>query len=432
MRIVLLAVMTCSVGWGGVLHLKDGERLEGDVKRATTGWEITAADGKVRIIPEDQVVSIEASDTSPADPRGAAERLASLRRSVEALSDIDSIIKRYEPAIKELGKTPAAQDAKKDLAKWQQYQKDGMVKVGGRWLAPTEISALEESNVAVVEEAKALVTQNRLKDASVLVEKVLQAAPTNASALYLKGVIAFRQNQTPLARKAFEQVVASVPDHGPSLNNLAVAQWQQNASGIAMTNFQKAMTAMPVSVVIHDNVAEVLNSLGADARETPPMRKLQAQFQQDEPRLQAVMQAAGRYRWGATWVSAAELQQLRDEQAKIQTQLDDISRDFDLTQGDIDAIDDRIAVNNQTMSRLEALSWARDDQGRSVRVPYPQDWHDARRDNDAMDLRRKRELARLDTLRRQAQDVKSRLAIPPYSGKQQILDEQFIPVKFKK
>lgn len=88
-------------------------------------------------------------------------------------------------------------------------------------------------------------------------------------------------------------------------------------------------------------------------------------------------------------------------------------------------------MNNQTMARLEAQSWARDDQGRAVRLPYPQSWHDASSDNDAMALRRKREIARLDTLKRQAADVKARMTIPPYSGKQRLLDEQFTPVKLR-
>jgi len=282
-----------------------------------------------------------------------------------------------------------------------------------------------------VEEARALVKQSRVKEASILVNEVLQADQANVAALYLKGLIAFRQDQIPLARKSFEQVVASLPGHGPSVNNLAVLQWRQNATAIALTNFQRAMAEMPLNSVIHDNVAEVMNALPADTRETAPARKLQAQFQQDEPKLQAAMQESGWYRWGAAWVTADQLQQLRDEQAKIQTQLDDLSRDFDQTQGNIDAIDDRIAVNNQTMARLEATSWARDDQGRAVRLPYPQSWHDANRDNDAMTLRRKREVARLDALKHQAQDVKSRMTIPPYSGRQRLLDEQFTPVKLR-
>lgn len=285
MRTMLLAVLACSVGWGGVLHLQDGEKVEGEIRRATTGWEVTAADGKVRIIPEGQVVSIEASNTAPADPRAAAERLASMRRSVEALSDLDQIIKRYEQVIKELGKSPAAADARKDLDKWNQYQQDKMIKIGQAWLSPAEVAALDEKNLTAVEEARGLVKQSRLKEASTLVDKVLQADQTNVGALYLKGLIAFRQDQIPMARKIFEQVVASLPGHGPSVNNLAVIQWRQNASAIALTNFQRAMAEMPLNSVIHDNVAEVINALPADAKESAPARKLQAQFQQDEPKL---------------------------------------------------------------------------------------------------------------------------------------------------
>jgi len=44
---------------GYVLYLKDGTKLEGDVKRSIKGWVVTDAKGKVTIIENDKVQSIE-------------------------------------------------------------------------------------------------------------------------------------------------------------------------------------------------------------------------------------------------------------------------------------------------------------------------------------------------------------------------------------
>ncbi len=432
MRIAVIAALTCcAVAAGGVLQLRDGERVEGDLRRSTTGWEVTQADGTVRIIPESEVVSIQASG-SAADASGSANaRLASLRRAVENLSDINQILERYQQAMKQLSGTPAEAEAQADIEKWKSYQQKGMVKVGGRWLTPDEIAEIEETNLQRVEQAKGLLKQSRLKDAAALVDAVLKDDPENVAGLYLKGLIAYRQDQIPAARRAFEQAAEVLPSHGATLNNLAVVQWRQGATGIAMANFQRAMTAMPLNTVIHDNVAEVLHSLGTDARETQQLRRLQAQFQQDEPRLQANLRESGWYRWGGTWVTQDQLQELRAQEERIKSELDRLAVDFDRTKREVERIDDLIRRNNDLMSQLSAGAWVRDAQGRLVRVPVPNRYRELDDENADLKRRRDRELARLETLRKQAQEIRSQLAVPPYTGQLRLLDEQLTPVKLR-
>src|SRR5438045_5371239 len=81
-----------------VVHLKDGSRLDGDVKKGPAGYTVTMADGKVKTVSSDQVKSIELAAT-PGSPDAAKEKLASLRRSVEYLDDPKKIIARYQSFI---------------------------------------------------------------------------------------------------------------------------------------------------------------------------------------------------------------------------------------------------------------------------------------------------------------------------------------------
>lgn len=427
--IILAATLSLSaVALCGVVKLKDGTTLQGDLRRADDiNWELTLPSGQKRIIPESDVASIQATAPNAADPLEATERLASLRRTVDAMSDLSQIIQRYESLIKQIDKTPAADQARADLAKWRDYQAQGMIKVGKDWRSPQAIAEISQKNSEQIDKAREQIKAGRLKDALTILDKVLEQQPTEPAAIYLKGYIAFRQDQIPLARKYYDQLALLQPGHGPTLNNLAAVQWRQNATNIAMTNLQKAMAALPQNQTIHDNVAEILNAAKKETREPQALKRLKSQYEQDQPKLEATMQLSGLSRWGATWVTAEKLRELRAQEDQMRAQLDQLSRDFDSTQEMIRRIDDNIAANQRSMNTIDSNSWARDDQGRMVRIPYPSSWYDLQRDIDQLTARRKDELAKLDSLRAQAQEAKSHVSVPPYTGKLQLLDEQFAP-----
>src|SRR5690348_5278354 len=111
-----------SVARADIVTLKDGTRLEGDVKKADGGWTVTMKDGKVITVTVEQVKSISlggsttGSTTSPAE---AMSGLLSLRRSVENVNDVRQIIERFKKFIDMHKDTPSAVEAQKDLATWQ-------------------------------------------------------------------------------------------------------------------------------------------------------------------------------------------------------------------------------------------------------------------------------------------------------------------------
>src|SRR5450432_3411705 len=92
---LILVMLLVSATAADVIVLKDGTRLEGDVKRTPDGWTIALGDGSVKNVAPDAVKSI-ALGSGPKDSQQSSEGLASLRRSVDALSDINQIIDRYQ------------------------------------------------------------------------------------------------------------------------------------------------------------------------------------------------------------------------------------------------------------------------------------------------------------------------------------------------
>src|SRR5215469_7704289 len=93
--LVLLAAACCRAD---IINLTDGTKVEGKIRKTSDGWAVTQKDGTVVNVDADKVASIEAS-RSPDAISVAEDRLASLRRVAEHLTDLQDIISRYQKFI---------------------------------------------------------------------------------------------------------------------------------------------------------------------------------------------------------------------------------------------------------------------------------------------------------------------------------------------
>jgi len=387
-----------------VIHLKDGTALSGEVKRAQDGWYVTDAKGKVVHVTTDSVQSIELGPRGGADAKDqGASKLASLRRSVEALGDLKVIIDRYEKFIEQNKDAPVAAEARKDQAQWRERLAKGMVKVGANWVTPEERGALQVKALLGVDEARELMKQNRLRDADVAVTHALEVDPANASALYLKGLILYRQDQIQPARKAFEAVREVMPDHGPTLNNLAVVLWRQNQQMAAIAVYHQAMQAMPLNKQLLDNVAEALNALPEEQRRSPVAQKAYKLWTEQDAQLQQRMMSEGWYRWGSTWVDKSQYDKLQSAEKDVKDKIAKLEADFADAQAKIDTIDAQLQQNRQAMQYMEQQrgSVQQDATGRSRAASYPRppQYWDYDRANRRLEVQRKETVAALDAMR---------------------------------
>jgi tetratricopeptide (TPR) repeat protein len=210
-----------------VIRLKDGKRIEGDIKRTEDGWAVTGRDGRRMVVPFDQVAGMEA--TGKAGPGDVEAGLASLRRAVEHAADLKQVIDRYKTFIAQHEGTPVAEKARADLGVWQERFDRGMVKVGERWVTAQEKADLQHKAAALARDVAEMLRQGRLREATPVLEKAVADNPQSAALWYLKGVLHYRQDQFQPARKAFESALPPAPDHAPTLNNLAVVLGRLNA-----------------------------------------------------------------------------------------------------------------------------------------------------------------------------------------------------------
>jgi tetratricopeptide (TPR) repeat protein len=406
--------------------LNDGRRLEGDVERTDDGYTVTTTDGRTVKVEASQIKSLEVRpDTNPDD---AKKRLESLRKSAEKMSDLKLIIARYNEYLKRYAGTDAADDALADLKGWEQRQAKHMTRAGGKWVTPEELGAIQEEAQASAVKARDLIAQGKLREAGPLLDVALQQDPKSAPALFLRGVTQFRQDQLGPARKSFDTVAQLMPDHAPTLNNLAVILWRQEQFALALKYYDAALLAGGSDERIVGNVAEALNALPKEQRDSAATKKVVQHFQEREVTLRQKMEKRGRYPWGSHWVSGEELDKLQDLERENDAKIKDLEAEFDAAEDKVKRIDEDIAETQRGLRRIEATSYSRDATGRTYRLPYPRVYYDMQR--DIQNLRRERadQVALMDKMRREARSLKQQLPVPRYSGTQRLIEVEGTPL----
>ncbi|MDB5298733.1 MAG: hhoB [Phycisphaerales bacterium] len=411
---------------GDVVHLKDGSRLEGEIKRVGDEYVVTGQGGKVTRVPSEKVGSIEVKPQVGDD--AAMGRLQSLRRAAENLSDFKQILERYKTFIDQNSGTPAAVEAKADVEMWQDRQTRGLIKLGDKWITPEERDTLRGQSSEEAIHLHDMLKQGRLKEATPILDKALAVDPQSMSLLYLRGVLTYQQEQLPPSRKAFEAVLALAPDHAPTLNNLGVVLWRQNAIGAALGYYDRALLAAPANREILDNIAEALNALPKDQRETAVTKKLVRHFKEQDDDAQKKLAAKGMYRWGSSWVNEKELAKLQDAEKAIKDKLDVIANDFDAVTKRIAEIDRRIGADQQELALIDSQSYAQGTDGRFVRLPLPQRYYTVAREIDSLKAERADRLADQDRLKKAAKQLQQQLPVPKYTGIQKLIDADGMPL----
>jgi predicted nuclease with TOPRIM domain len=154
-----------------------------------------------------------------------------------------------------------------------------------------------------------------------------------------------------------------------------------------------------------------------------------ALFAEQDAQLQQAAAKQGLYRWGATWVTAAELQDLKAAEAKVKQKLDDLQQQFDALQQKIGQIDSEINANQREMDRLEAQFTSQDQNGNILRMPLPDVYYKMRRDNEKLADDKRVAQQQQGALRSRAATVQQEIPVPKFTGMQQIIGVDGMPLR---
>ena len=436
---LLIALSLSSTLLADALVLKDGTRLEGSIKKVGDQWHVTGPDGTVTKVPVSSVKSIvlgsgkddngSAGGGSSAASGNAGAGLASLRRSVEALSDVNQIIERFERFIVNTKDQAVLAEANKDLATWRERRDKGYVKQGTSWVTPEEAEKLRAKSLSTTAAARDQLRAGQVAEAESLLQQSLNEDPTNPAALYLRGVMLYRADKLVDARKAFEAVNKAVEHHAPTLNNLAVIVARQNQHGPALVLYDEAMQAQPVNKFILDNVAEQLGTMPEDARKGKAVERVIRRFTEQDLVLQQQLAPQGWFRWGSTWVDQKQLDELKAAEKEINERIAALEREFEDNKRRVGEIENAIRSNEQQMREMEGHRRSfRDHDGRLVFMPLPEAYYDLKRENQNLRDEQGRVQVRFNQLREQARRTQQQLPAPKFTGVQRLVGVEGTPL----
>jgi Tfp pilus assembly protein PilF len=426
--ISIAALFVGSPLFADTIHLKNGNKLEGTIKRDKGGWEITDTNGKTLLVLDSEVSRIEKSTTLSAAEL-ALGKLATLRRSVESLSDVNQIIDRYQKFIEQNKETPIAAEADRDLATWKDRQAKKFVKVGNEWVSPEAHAEMLEKAAGTLGEIRDLIRDGRHKEAEAEVTKLLAASPDNASGHYLRAVLAHKQGEVGVAKRHFERVRELISDHGPTLNNLAAIAWKQKQQAQAIAMYVQAMQASPRNRQILDNVAEALHAAPQELRNSANAKKAEAIFKEQDAELQKQLEQEGLFRWGSTYVNKAQYEEAMKAQEKVQAKLQQLDQEYRRVEARLREIERTIGLNEESMLQIDRERSRIDPAtGRYIRLGRPSIYYDLKRENDKLQLEERDLLGKLDGYHDKARAIEQESPHPQYSGTQRLIEAEGTPL----
>ena len=339
-------------------------------------------------------------------------------------------VERFRRFIADHKNTPAAVDAVKDLQLWEQRRADKLVKAGPNWVTAEQYNQLLGKTVLLVQQAREEYKQGRQRDVEATINTLLALDANNISALYLRGLLLAKQDQTMPARKAFERVLELASDHGPSLNNVAVLCWQQTHYEKAMGLYEKAMAASPRNRQVLDNVAEALHAIPERFATSAVVQKAKKRFEDQDADLQKELAEQGLHRWGATYYTEAQMQQVKAEQAKIDAKKQALKDEYDRIEQQMRSMQSAIDLNIERMRRIESDRWRFDNINNVwVEFPLPNSYWQTQRETDILrrDLIALRD--RLATYPQKMRQAEQTTPLPAYTGKQRLIEAEGTPLK---
>jgi tetratricopeptide (TPR) repeat protein len=295
-------------------------------------------------------------------------------------------------------------------------------------VTPEELGAIQEEAQGTARKARDLIAAGRLREAGPLIDVALRQDPASAPALFLRGVVHYRQEQLGPARKAFDAVTQLVPDHGPTLNNLAVILWRQEQHAGALKFYDAAMIASAADERILANVAEALHALPKELRDSAGTKKVVTHFREREAALVRKMERRGLYRWGAAWVRGEELDRLQEMEQEIDGKIKDLEDRYEDAEDRIGQIDRDVAETQRSIRRIEAQSYTRDASGRMTKIAYPRVYYELQRDVLVLKREREEQVDLLEKLRKEARLVRQELPVPRYTGIHRIIEVEGTPL----
>jgi S1-C subfamily serine protease len=235
--VLLLMSVTLAI-YADTLKLKDGSSIEATrvLDQGSKYW-VKLADGTTQTINKTDVKEWVKATTPTQSSAGAGAKpsaspgIASMKAKAERTEGVVGAVALWSKWIDDNPESPDLEAAKKELAMWQQREKEGAEKVNGKWISGADRTKLVSQAHALMDEGVKMAQGNQFIEGVKKIEQSVSLYPNDFDAnfelglLYLqKAVFSENINKAYLDRavKALEMATKLRPDDAAPWSNLAI------------------------------------------------------------------------------------------------------------------------------------------------------------------------------------------------------------------
>jgi tetratricopeptide (TPR) repeat protein len=320
--LALLALFLAPVLRADIIELTDGRKFNGTMARTGDVITIKVDDGKVVTVKPGDIARITLTSVVSAE-EAAAQEWTRVGAQVKAADDLRAVIDLYKGFAEKYPRAKQAGEAQSMLARYESIADKDPVKFRGKWMPRAQVGVVMKRWTEAARPALELYKAGRTRETLEAVKAVLADDDQNPDALTLGGLAAYRSNNLAQAKTYFTNLAAADPTSVLAENNLAVIATGQKQAGEAFVHYGKALQIMPGQRLLLDNIAEALNAYvaGGGDKNSTAYRALAKAYEPAEARMEETMGQEDMVRWGATWVTKVQREQLVAAQERMRDQM---------------------------------------------------------------------------------------------------------------
>lgn len=193
--------------------------------------------------------------------KGAASRAKAVEAEAQKLRTADEALAHYKEFLAADDTTEKEkEDAQPRLEYWEQAAKDGLVRVGAKWIPKDEADKLKEEADKLVAEALKLLDVKSYKKADEKLEKASRIYPEHLESVFLLGVGAFLTKDMSGAQRRFDQCLVRAPNNVAVLNNSAMCAAANKKFDRTVKLWEKALGLEPDNPDVIANLGQFVTN----------------------------------------------------------------------------------------------------------------------------------------------------------------------------
>lgn len=353
---LLLAISLFAWVFVPIIHadtitLKGGKSVNGSFYRQGDKYIIEPYKGAAFAVPVGDVTGIVLAP-NPDSKQAKGHQWNLIKYQISRSGNLPSIVAMLRKFIAANPHSKSLAQAQKELIRYRQYQKLHLIKLGQKWLSPSELASIKHHVNQLLKTAVQLYAHGRLTQSLNAAKGATILLPTSAHAWVVTGVIDYRLNHLPAARHSFARALKLAPNNISALNDAAILNFKIHRQPRSLVLFGKALAIDAGNRQLLDNIYATLRAYKSN-RKSLLFANLRRSFKSADHAMAVRLARRGLYRVGGTWVNDKVYKKVATKLAAYEQQKQAIQANYNSTVLALKSVNAQIRQTNVQINNLQ-------------------------------------------------------------------------------